>query len=113
MPELHLKLWSFILTRFIPGVAVAALIYWIYHYIFTRPKNNRFKKQETLIKSLLVGDQIITVGGIVGTITELSENSVLVDVGNGVVLRIMRPAIGQRIEVESIPAEVDSWIDDE
>jgi preprotein translocase subunit YajC len=110
----RVDLWNFIFTRFLPALAAGLFTYYIYNFIFVRPKMNRIKKQETLIKSLVVGDEVITVGGIVGTITELDAETAYLDVGNDVILRIMRPGIGQRFEhYESDPAAVDEWIDDD
>ena len=114
MGDARLDLWNFILTKFLPAIAVGLITYYLYNFLFVRPKMNRIKRQETLLKSLLVGDEVITVGGIIGSIKDLDEDTVYLDVGNDVVLRIMRPGIGQRFEhYESDPDSVDGWIDDE
>ncbi len=110
----RVDLWNFVITRFLPAAAAAFFTYYVYNFIFVRPKMNRMKQQETLIKSLVVGDEVITVGGIVGTITDTDQDTVYLDVGNDVILRVMRPGIGQRFErYESDPHAVDEWLDDD
>ncbi len=114
MGEPRLELWSFVTTKLLPALAVGLLTYYIYNFLFVRPRVNRYKRQETLIKSLVVGDEVITVGGLIGKITEMDQDTVYLDVGNNVVLRVMRPGIGQRFEhYESHPEDVGEWVDDE
>ena len=114
MGEPRLELWSFLTTKLLPALAVGLITYYIYNFLFVRPRLNRFKRQETLFKSLMVGDEVITVGGIIGTIKDMDDDTVYLDVGDNVTLRVMRPGIGQRFEqYESNPDSVDEWIDDE
>jgi len=62
--------------------------YWIYIAVFVGifyftlilPQRRRQKRQRALIESLNVGDKVITIGGIFGTVKRLLEDKVLITV---------------------------------
>ena len=78
--------------QFIPIVAVLALMY----LLLIRPQQQRVKRQRDLLGALTVGDGIVTVGGIVGTIVGLATDTVDVQVADGVVVTFVRPAISRK-----------------
>jgi preprotein translocase subunit YajC len=60
------------------------------------------------VASLQVGDEVVTSGGIYGTIRGLDDGTVDLEVASGVKLRVARGAIAQRIEPEPHPADDDA-----
>ena len=116
----RMELWNFVITRLIPGFAVGALVYFIYYYIFIKPRMDRIKKQDTLVKSIVMGDQVVTVGGIIGMVREIesseseeSDDVVILEVSENVNIRVMRPAIGQRVAASGHESGLDTWIENE
>lgn len=73
--------------------------------LLIRPQQKRAKAQRDLLSALEVGDQVVTVGGIVGRITELSDRELTIRSENSE-LRLVRGAIGSRIDPES-PAQIE------
>lgn len=63
-----------------------------YIFIFL-PQIRKSKKQKQFRESLSKGDKVVTNGGIHGKITEVTELTVKVDVGNEVILTLDRSAI--------------------
>lgn len=72
--------WSFWLMI----IAMIAIMY----FFMWRPESKRRKQMEAFRKGLKKGDKIITAGGIYGTIKEVHETSLLVEVDSNVTLRI-------------------------
>ncbi len=72
-----------------PWLLILALMY----LLFIRPQQKREKEREEMLRSLEVGDQVITIGGIHGTIRTLSDNSLTLEVAEDVVLKMSRDAI--------------------
>lgn len=68
------------------------------YLLFIRPQMKRQKEQQQLIDSLQVGDRIITVGGILGTIKALDAEQLSLEVAPGVVVDIVRTAVGKKLE---------------
>jgi preprotein translocase subunit YajC len=76
--------------------------------LLIRPQQQRLRAQQALIASIEVGDEIISTGGIYGRIRALEDDTVLLEVADGVDVRLARAAIGQRVGPERPAAdEVD------
>ncbi|MGL4744549.1 MAG: preprotein translocase subunit YajC [Dermatophilaceae bacterium] len=67
------------------------LLIWMF---FTQ--RNRAKQVHALQSSLAVGDEVLTTSGLYGAIAGLEDHVVSLDVGNGIVVRFDRRAIGMR-----------------
>ena len=65
----------------------------IFYFLLIRPQQRRARAQRELTESLDVGDEVITVGGIFGTITGLDDEGVTVEVAPGTRIRFLRSAI--------------------
>jgi preprotein translocase subunit YajC len=61
------------------------------------PQQRRMKAHQAVVASLQVGDEVVTAGGVYGTITSVDEETLAVEVAPGVVLRVLRSAVSQRI----------------
>ena len=46
-----------------------------------RPENKRKKQAQAMRDSLTVGDEITTIGGIIGTICAVKENTIVIETG--------------------------------
>ena len=60
------------------------------------PQQRRMKQHQAVVASLRVGDEVVTAGGVYGTITSVDEDTLAVEVAPGVVLRVLRSAVSQR-----------------
>ncbi len=58
-------------------VAMLALMY----FMLIRPENKRKKQAAEMRAGLAVGDEITTIGGIVGTICAVKENTIVIETG--------------------------------
>ena len=67
----------------------------IMYFLMIRPQQKRAKEQKALIAGVAKGDEVVTVGGIIGRITKLGESSVHIETGANVELQIQRSAIVQ------------------
>lgn len=61
-------------------ITVIAMI-GIFYFMLIRPENKRKKEAEQLRSSLKVGDQITTIGGIVGTVVNVKEDKFVIETG--------------------------------
>jgi preprotein translocase subunit YajC len=61
------------------------------------PQQRRMRKHEAVVSSLRPGDEVVTAGGIYGTIASVHEETLVVDVAPGVALRVLRSAVSQRV----------------
>ena len=77
------------LVQFIPFALVLAIFY----FVILLPMKRRQKKVQDFLSTLKVGDRVVTSGGIYGSITRLSDQSVQVQVADKVRIEVSRNAI--------------------
>ena len=70
-----------------------ALILGIFYFVMIMPMRKRQQKVQEFQGGLKVGDKVITSGGIFGSITRVSDQSVQLQVANNVRIEVSRPAI--------------------
>ncbi len=70
------------------------MIFAMYFFLF-RPQSKRKKQEEEMKKSIKIGDEIITIGGIMGKVVSIKEDSdsMVIETGSEKI-RIKRWAIG-------------------
>lgn len=69
----------------------------IFYFLLIRPENKKKKEAQNLRDSLAVGDEVTTIGGIVGTICHVKENSIVIETGaDRVRLEMMKWAIANK-----------------
>jgi preprotein translocase subunit YajC len=71
-------------------IIIAFLLLWL---IVVRPQRKRQNKQQQMIGELQVGDEVLTAGGIYGTISRLDEDRVTVEIAPRTEVRVARRAI--------------------
>jgi preprotein translocase subunit YajC len=71
-------------------VIVAFLLVWL---IFVRPQRRRQTQQQQMVSELRVGDEVLTAGGIYGTISRVDDDQVTVEIAPKTEVRVARRAI--------------------
>jgi preprotein translocase subunit YajC len=90
-----------------------ALLIVAFFFLIVRPQRRQMAARRALIASLEVGDEVITAGGIFGTILEISDTDLQVEVADGIVLKFAREAVSARPGPAPTPVEAgDDGIDD-
>jgi preprotein translocase subunit YajC len=69
-----------------------------FYFLLIRPQQRRTRQQRMLIESIEVGDEVLTIGGIFGTVRRLEDDRVTIEVAPGADLQFARSAIARRIE---------------
>ncbi|MGZ4691394.1 MAG: preprotein translocase subunit YajC [Acidimicrobiia bacterium] len=82
-----------------------ALLAVAFFILIVRPQRRQLAARRALIASLEVGDEVITAGGIFGTILEISDTDLRVEVAPGVVLKVAREAVSARPGLLPPPAD--------
>jgi len=69
------------------------LIMVVFYFLLIRPQQKRVKDHRNMVESLKKGDKIITGGGLYGTITDVKDNEMRVEIAEGVRVRVKRDTI--------------------
>ena len=70
-----------------------ALIFGVMWFFMIRPQKKQQKELQKFRDSLQKGDKVVTIGGIYGTVVEVKDATVLVEVDNGVKVRFSKQAL--------------------
>ena len=65
----------------------------IMYFLMIRPQMKRQKEHRAMLEKLAKGDEVITNGGIAGTVSNIGESFITVEVADGVQLRVQKGAI--------------------
>jgi preprotein translocase subunit YajC len=74
-------------------VGLPLVLFGIFYFLVIRPQSKQAKTHQAFVASLKKGDEVVTQGGIVGTVYSVEEKTVMVDVGGGNKLKIIKPQI--------------------
>ena len=76
-------------------------------FLFIRPRRRMITRQRQLLDALSQGEQVVTVGGMYGTIVAVDNDEVRLEIAPDVVVRIARRAIAGRVgqPPKAAPAE--------
>ena len=69
----------------------------VFYFLLIRPQQRRQRQQRSLIDSVEVGDEVMTIGGIYGTVRELDDDSVTLEVAPGVDIRFAKTAVARKL----------------
>ena len=72
------------------------LLLGVMYFVLIRPQQQRVKAQRALITSLSVGDEVATIGGILGRIVTIDDESATIETTPGTILRVRRSAVAAR-----------------
>jgi preprotein translocase subunit YajC len=84
----------------------------IFYFLLIRPQQRRARQQRSLVESLDVGDEVVTIGGMFGRIMEVDDESVTIDAGAGTRLRFLKQAVARKL-VEEEPEPQGEEADEE
>ena len=84
------------------------------YFLILRPQQKRMKEREALVRAAGVGDEVATVGGVIGIIVaEEDENIVSLAVDDDVERRVQRRAIGEIVTKAEQAADGSDNADDD
>ena len=72
---------------------IIIIAFLLLYLLFVRPQKRRQNEQQQMISELRVGDEVLTVGGIYGTIAELDDDRVTVEIAPELEVQVSRRAI--------------------
>jgi preprotein translocase subunit YajC len=81
---------------------VMIVLFWL---LIIQPQRRRRSVQQQLLMDLHPGDEVMTVGGLFGTVREVADNHVVLEIAPETQVRLAKSAVTARSEHELEPAE--------
>lgn len=90
------------LTSFLPIILMFVVLY----FLMIRPQMKRQKEQKSMMEALAKGDEVATVGGMLGKITKVSDNFVTLEIANGTEVVVQKSAVTTLLPKGTIKASL-------
>jgi preprotein translocase subunit YajC len=65
----------------------------IFYFLLIRPQQKQLKERQKMLDSLKVGDKILSVGGIIGTISSINDDKIEVEIAKNIKVTMVRSAV--------------------
>ncbi|HEX7248147.1 MAG TPA: preprotein translocase subunit YajC [Actinomycetota bacterium] len=97
------------LVAFLPLLLMGGVFY----FLLIRPQQRRARAQQALLRSVGVGDEIVTTAGVFGTIVAIDDETdvVTLEIAPGTQIRMVRAGVGRIVGDE--PDDLEAFEDDE
>lgn len=82
------------------SLVMLAVVMAIFYFMLVRPQKKRMNEHTQLISSLKPGDEVVTIGGAYGFINQVDDESVWLEVADGIEMRFTKQAVSRKV-VES------------
>ena len=75
--------------QFLPLILIGIVFY----FFMIRPQTKKRKDQKNFIEAIKKGDKVVTIGGIHGKIADINEDTYLLEIENGVKMKIDKVSV--------------------
>jgi preprotein translocase subunit YajC len=82
---------------------IGGIILFMWLFVF-RPQSKRAKEQKEFLSSLAPGVEVITSGGVIGTVVEVQDSIVSLNVGNSTI-RVLKSSISGKLGSPAVVVE--------
>lgn len=92
------------------GIIMMVVLVGIMYFLMIRPQRKRQKEEQELRASIEIGDEIVTIGGIVGRVVTIRENDIIIETGSDrTKMKLERWAVNtNRTKMEQHQKEVEA-----
>ena len=78
----------------------------VFYFLLIRPQQKKDKEDRAMRENLEIGDEIVTIGGIVGLVVSIKEDTVVIETGSDrSKIRILKTAVSQNITAKEKASE--------
>ena len=90
------------IAQFLPFVLIAVVFY----FVFFRPQQKQAKEHQAFLGGLAKGTEVVTQGGLIGTVVLVEDRTVTIDLGGGTKVRVLKGnVVGAWQEKPAAPAK--------
>lgn len=80
-----------------------ALILLIFYFLLIRPQQKRIKEHTEMVNLLKVGDKVVTSSGIYGTISQIKDNEIMLEIAPSVNIKIEAMSVSHKLQPQTAP----------
>lgn len=84
-----------------------------FYFVLIRPQQRRLKQHQSLVQSLAPGDEVVTIGGLYGTVERLDDAVIWLTISTGTTVKFSRQAVSRKIAPDAEIEEASGATSDE
>jgi preprotein translocase subunit YajC len=77
-----------------PTILMMGIVFAIIYFLMIMPQQKKQKETQNMLKAMKKGDKIVTIGGLLGTIGNVKDDTVMVKIADNTVVEFRKSAIG-------------------
>ena len=90
-------------------ILILVVFFLIMYFIMIRPEKKKQKKIEAMRNALTVGDEIVTIGGIMGVVVNVTEDNLTIETGEDKVrIKFKKWAVSSNVRAEAAEAKANA-----
>ena len=93
-----------------------ALLIGIFYFMLIRPQKRRVEQHRQLVESIDEGDDVVTIGGMFGTVRAITDEDMELEISPGTKVRFVKSAIARKVVDDDDDLEGDDgaeWSEDD
>jgi len=84
------------------------ILFGIMYFMMIRPQKRREKERKEMIASVKSGARVLMTSGIIGQVTTVKENTLVIKIAENTKVEVVRAAISQILEKDEMPDEIEA-----
>ena len=69
----------------------------LFYFMLIRPQKRRVQQHQELVQSISVGDEVITIGGMYGSVRAIGDDEIELEISSGTRVKFVKSAISRRV----------------
>ncbi|CAC9590844.1 Protein translocase subunit YajC [uncultured Gammaproteobacteria bacterium] len=79
------------------GLPFLIIMFVLMYFLLIRPQQKRAKEHKTLLAAMKKGDEVVTNGGIIGTVTSVEDSFATLEIAQGIIVKVQKQGINQKL----------------
>ncbi|MEK9873280.1 MAG: preprotein translocase subunit YajC [Betaproteobacteria bacterium] len=75
------------------GLMPLVLLFVLLYFLMIRPQAKKQKEHKTMLQGLQKGDEVVSAGGVLGTVVSVGDQFVTLDISSGVEIVVQKAAV--------------------
>ncbi len=75
------------------GLMPLVLLFVLLYFLMIRPQAKKQKEHKTMLQGLQKGDEVVSAGGVLGTVVSVEDQFVTLDISSGVEIVVQKAAV--------------------
>lgn len=88
-----------------PSMILMVVMFIVFWFMLIRPQQKRQREHAAMLASLKKGDQVVTNGGLIGKISDMTDDTLILEVQEKVRIRVLRSAVQTKYQAPEAVAD--------